>query len=983
MVGLINLGLTILGTVIKIASNNKIACEVCEGTLRVLDVVESDILSSRKLKRVSEDISDQISSSCQKILEYHSVNTARQEIIIDSLIDTINQTCLTYELVFRKKVNSEAIYQLLLASSKKYSLEFDPREQELYEHLLHHISEIIINAALASPDFANHGIKYLVNNFGTLQFKIDEVLEKVDQIDKLVKAKEYDSQQYERKYRNNIKDRYGWIRLLGANSLNREEKRYQLSIAYVTLEMSKNDSTSEVIDTDSLFDGSKVVWLEGEAGSGKTTFLQWIAVASASNDTEKLPLVKNTLPIMVELRSQNCKKLSLKQAVDSVMIDSDCSMPTNWLSNYLESGNAIILIDGVDEVRPEERDDVLYWIEEQNYKYPNARIIITSRPQIDKKLEVYFDDIKILPMTRAKIDVFLDYWHRAVLVEKLGVSEADAIVYKNKLSAQIDNSDSIRKLVANPLLCAMICALSYRNGSIISTQRNELYDDCCKMLFGNRDQESEVHAYDHISLSYDEKKIILAQIAYWMMKNGEVVADVDAVINCIDRTKRSLRIESQGYNSRELFRYFLERSGILRTPEKDKIDFIHKSFQDYLSAYEVYREDDWGFIANNAHNITWYETLILSMGFASERKSQQVIRRILDQHDEKSIIIAAACASNTSSLSPKLRNTITQQLSCIIPPKSASEANRLARAGDFAVPFLKYNANYSVKQNRYCLATLNKITSVAALSAVATHLRPAASKEIVSNISKSLSYYTSQEIRSSGIQNAIINYVCESQNPKKLFIPELFLDILDGIMDSELTSALSKVTDLSIVDFHDELSNSILSMFQKVESLTVNGEFSSLNILSELSSKINSLTICDSSKQFEIYDLNQYRFPSLRKLYFHSAKWLYIDGSDLDSLYGITELGLYLYNEQCEVSFANFPNFRKLEKFDFYSDFVYDLDFQPFFYEMDIKHLSVMIPSDTSQFVQQYLETELEDYIRHKPQLHFNIRKFTYPFGSL
>lgn len=172
-------------------------------------------------------------------------------------------------------------------------------------------------------------------------------------------------------------------------------------------------------------------------------------------------------------------------------------------------------------------------------------------------------------------------------------------------------------------------------------------------------------------------------------------------------------------------------------------------------------------------------------------------------------------------------------------------------------------------------------------------------------------------------------------------------------------------------------------MFQKVESLTVNGEFSSLNILSELSSKINSLTICDSSKQFEIYALNQYRFPSLRKLYFHSAKWLYIDGSDLDSLYGVTELGLYLYNEQCEVSFANFPNFRKLEKFDFYSDFVYDLDFQPFFYEMDIKHLSVMIPSDTSQFVQQYLETELEDYIRHKPQLHFNIRKFTYPFGSL
>ena len=33
-----------------------------------------------------------------------------------------------------------------------------------------------------------------------------------------------------------------------------------------------------------VFSYNNVVWIKGEAGSGKTTFLQWIAVCAAKNE---------------------------------------------------------------------------------------------------------------------------------------------------------------------------------------------------------------------------------------------------------------------------------------------------------------------------------------------------------------------------------------------------------------------------------------------------------------------------------------------------------------------------------------------------------------------------------------------------------------------------------------------------------------------------------------------------------------------------
>ncbi len=48
-------------------------------------------------------------------------------------------------------------------------------------------------------------------------------------------------------------------------------------------------------------------------------------------------------------------------------------MPKGWVHRCLESGRAIVLVDGVDEAPQHQRSDVRAWLREMSDTYPAAR----------------------------------------------------------------------------------------------------------------------------------------------------------------------------------------------------------------------------------------------------------------------------------------------------------------------------------------------------------------------------------------------------------------------------------------------------------------------------------------------------------------------------------------------------------------------------------------------------------------------------------
>lgn len=753
--------------------------------------------------------------------------------------------------------------------------------------------------------------------------------------------------------------------------------------------MAQYDELGNHINPIKLLDSSKTILIEGNAGSGKTTFLQWLALSSAANNVAEVPQFRNTIPIMIELRSHNCKDLSLNRAIQTLMHDSNTPMPENWVNGYLESGYALILVDGIDEVKQDEREYVYDWIETLREKYKKVWIVITSRPYVEFDFALEYAHVNILPMSPCKIDVFLNYWHKAVLIEKNGVSIQEAEDIKHNLSLLISKSDSIRKLVSNPLLCAIICALNYKNGTIFSTRRNDLYNDCCKLLLSSRDQARDIHLYDHLNLEYDEKRTILEYLAYWMMKNDHVSADKEDVLKCIDRAKKRLRLESQQYSNNMILDYFLERSGILRSPSVDKIDFIHKSFQEYLAASEIYREDDWGFISKKAFQIEWYETLILSMGFASNKNAKKVIQEILGAQNEESIVIAAACAENTPSLDPAIRKKINIELQKILPPKNYEDCKRLASAGEHVIPMLAFNEEYTHDQVYHCLVTLSYIDSERILPVVGTYLQPFAEKRVVDCIEHiACSYYDINglgvfpDFINSEMAIAIKNYVIEMAKSGSVSIPESFITSFCEIEVEDDHQALQNVVNLEIYSFQDLCKDEYWKLFTSVQNLTVTGEFDSLDILSDFKKSLRSVTICDYSKDCDISLISRIELPNLEKLHIHTGREIYFDGEILYSFTNLREFGLYVYNNRSQIYLDHFSNLKKLKRIAIYAEFYSDISYNEILKQATVEELVVYIPYGYSMFEYENFKSIIADHEENGLKPVIMTQEFNYPFGE-
>ncbi len=66
----------------------------------------------------------------------------------------------------------------------------------------------------------------------------------------------------------------------------------------------------------------------------------------------------------------------------------------------------------------------------------------------------------------------------------------------------------------------MLCALNRDRRQQLPADRIELYEACCLLLLERRDKERKVDLSEYPVLSYRQKRLLLEDLAYWMMKNN-------------------------------------------------------------------------------------------------------------------------------------------------------------------------------------------------------------------------------------------------------------------------------------------------------------------------------------------------------------------------------------------------------------------------------------------------------------------------------
>lgn len=414
----------------------------------------------------------------------------------------------------------------------------------------------------------------------------------------------------------------------------------------------------------------------GDPGSGKSTFLKFIALMLARAQVEADPgLASSKLNLQVPLPApffislwdlsdsvkQN-KQLGEASIVDFItqqLTENDLPIPRQGVESVLESGSACVLFDGLDEVPTEQGRAVISRLVERFVnRFPHNRFVVTSRVRGytgDTILKGSFVRCDIQDFNETDRQEFLKNWFAALLrVDRRDVlaEGTTSLEAYNTLRSAIEGKDRIRVLAVNPLLMTVI-AIVHWNRKRLPDQRVDLYDECIDVLLGQRKAAERGGRYRNDSVfdttSEDEIRYDRAwtrkrfgEIALRILESGDDEITRDVVLSMLQQKLKD-RPEMDDERAFVAAERFLDRqelrSGLL-TRRSHSCRFVHLTFQEYLAAWNLANLSMEGIkstIFPHLRDAGWFETLQLlggELAKVSDEKLDQYVSYLLDNLGE-------------------------------------------------------------------------------------------------------------------------------------------------------------------------------------------------------------------------------------------------------------------------------------------------------------------------------------------------------------
>ncbi|MGW5092009.1 NACHT domain-containing protein [Streptomyces coelicoflavus] len=511
-----------------------------------------------------------------------------------------------------------------------------------------------------------------------------ELIAKVDELITRIPRPDARDTAFERRYLPYVAEQHNRLTIYGLD-LRESPDRWPLEVAYLNLEATLDGEPdrdpvpgeSAPVRTgrtpaDEVLDKEPRVLLRGEAGSGKTTLVQWLAVTTARAGT----LIPYILPLRTLIRTG---PLPTPAAFLSA-VGCPLSPPDGWTERVLSAGRALVLVDGLDEVPAADRHTTRDWLRGLVHAYPGNRWLLTTRPtavRADWLAQEKFRELSLAPMGRAEVATFVHRWHEA----------ARAPEYEQRLLDSLRTKRDLSRLVTNPLMCGLICALHRERRGYLPTGRKELYNAALTMLLARRDRERGMGAVDGAELGEEAQLELLQRIAYALVLSGRNEMSLETAEGIVERALPTLAPLGQEGASAAL-RTLLLRSGVVRRPAEGILDFVHRTFQDYLAARYAVEEGHLPVLTSRAGDSQWEDVIRMAVAHARPRERVSVLRELLARHTPRLTLLALACLEHATALDPAVRAEVEERAAALIPPRTAEAARDLATAGPLVLELL-------------------------------------------------------------------------------------------------------------------------------------------------------------------------------------------------------------------------------------------------------------------------------------------------------
>lgn len=404
-------------------------------------------------------------------------------------------------------------------------------------------------------------------------------------------------------------------------------------------------------------------------GFGKTTLLRHITYRY-SYEPHKVRKEKNVpklLPVLLYLRE--CREIIAQPDAPDlptlivnhhlVRLSSRLAMlDVDWAKKLLNGGQALVMLDGFDEVAEEQCEAVSAWIDQAVRDYgQTTTFILTTRPAGYERYsgEQPFTAVAVKEFNAKQRNKFLHQWYRCQVKNDRLASDTDGVVEEasreaNDLIEQIKRRKELTKMADNPLLLCMMA--TYHRGNParnLPLARPRLYQGFCQMLLEDRPLSKKIP----MALPADESKAVLQGVALEMVQKDRIALSLEVMHELVEKNlSRCVELATESaVASRDFVDQIEEVSELfVRKQASDEYEFAHRSFQEYLAAVEVKRQQDEGLLLDV--KAEWRDTAVL---YAAQANPTRLIEQLCDKGDRPSLDLAYDCwLENDLLTSPRL-----------------------------------------------------------------------------------------------------------------------------------------------------------------------------------------------------------------------------------------------------------------------------------------------------------------------------------------